>query len=465
MTQISRGTQWVPHDYQKRTIEFLFDHHESGAFLEPGLGKTSIFLELINLLKVEGGFRGALVIVPIRPMYLVWPKEMRKWANFRGLSYTILHGKEKDENFKKKRDIYLINPEGLDWLLDRLYGMRRTHWPFNVLGVDESTKVKHPSSLRSKNVKAIAPKFDRRHLLTGTPAPKGLLDVFGQFLIMDGGKTFGTTITSYRKKYFYKSGFQGHKYAPFTYGIDRIHKAMAVRALTMKAEDYLELPELIINRHYIELPEGARSQYNELEKKLRLDFKEGRVTVANAGILSLKCRQMASGGIYLDGIDEQRWKNVHDEKSKACFDLVEEIQGNQALLAYEFRHDLDRLQKTFGASIPTIKSKMSMARTKQVEDRWNRGEIDLLFGQHTAVALGLNLQESGNRLIVHTLPWSYETWYQLVRRLYRQGQKSKKVFVDVILAKNTVDEDVWESLQVHNGTHISLFEALKRRWE
>lgn len=452
------------HQYQRRAHDFIDDTPESGLFLEPGLGKTGISLDLIRTLKKRGGFKGALVITPLRPAYLVWPKEMRKWDDFKCLSYTILHGENKDANFEKKRDVYIMNPEGLDWLLDKLHGKRRTSWPFNVLIVDESTKFKRTSTKRFGYLKQIAYKFDRRHILTGTPAPKGLLDLFGQFRIMDDGKTLGREITKFKKRYFYKSGFMGKELKPSPSGEKKLKALIAPKVVQMKAEDYLELPELIINKVFIELPKETRAHYNDMEKKFLLLFQEGKVTAANAGILSSKCRQIASGGVYLDA-EEQTWKNLHFEKVKAAQDLVEELQGNPALLAYEFKHDLDRLQKTFGTGIPTIRSRMSMARTKQVEDKWNKGEIELLFGQHTTVALGLNLQESGNTMIVHTLPWSYETWYQLIRRIYRQGQKSKQVFVHVLLAKNTVDELVWKSLQEDNGTHVSLFDSLKDYWE
>jgi SNF2 family DNA or RNA helicase len=448
-----------PHGYQTRAEDFLFDNLESGAFLEPGLGKTGISLALIKRLKAEGGFRGALVVAPLRPCYLVWPREMRKWKDFNSLSYTILHGKDKDANYLKKRDVYIINPEGLDWLLDKLYNVRRDKWPFNVLIVDESTKFKHPGSQRSENLKSIAFKIKRKHLLTGTPAPNGLKDLFGQYLIMDEGKTFGTTKSGFEKRYFYKSGYMRKELKPLPRGQKEIYKAMESTAISMKAEDYLELPDLIINKIEIELPPRARVMYDKLHKELLLKFKDGKVTAANAGVLSSKCRQMACGGVYLDA-EEKTWKNVHTAKTEACFDLVEQLQGNPALLAYEFKHDLDRLEKTFGKGIPAIKSRMSMSRTQAVESSWNKGEIPLLFGQHTSVALGLNLQDAGNTIIVHTLPWSYETWYQLIRRIYRQGQKNKKVFVHALVMKKTVEEVVWQSLTEDEGTHISLFQAL-----
>jgi SNF2 family DNA or RNA helicase len=452
MRRISKG-------YQIKVEQFMYDNPESGVFIEPGLGKTGVSLALIKKLKAEGDFRGALVIAPLRPCYLVWPKEMRKWEDFHSLSYTILHGDNKDENYLKKRDVYIMNPEGLDWLLDKLYGVRRDKWPFNVLIVDESTKFKHAGSLRSKNLKSIAFKLKRKHLLTGTPAPNGLKDLFGQYLIMDGGKTFGTTKSDFEKRYFYKSGYMGKELKPLPRGQREIYKAMESTAITMKAEDYLELPDLIINKIEIELPPRARVMYDKLQKELLLKFKDGKVTAANAGVLSSKCRQMACGGIYLDS-EEREWKNVHTAKTDACIDLVEQLQGHPALLAYEFRHDLDRLEKTFGKGIPAIRSRMSMAKTQQIESAWNRGEIPLLFGQHTSVALGLNLQDAGNTIIVHTLPWSYETWYQLIRRIYRQGQKNKKVFVHALIARKTVEEVVWQSLTEDEGTHISLFEAL-----
>jgi SNF2 family DNA or RNA helicase len=453
----------IARQYMLRSRDFLRDNPESGLFLEPGLGKTGITLDLILELKKEPDFQGVLVLAPLRPCYLVWPKEMRKWDQFKKLSYTILHGDNKDANFEKKRDVYIMNYDGLGWLSDKLYGKRRTQWPFNILVCDESGKVRRTKSIRYKLLKKLAPKFSRRHILNGTPIPKGLRDLFGQFHILDGGKTFGKEVTKFDKKYFYKSGFMGKELKPLPAAPKRIFNLIAPSILQMKAEDYLELPELIINKIYVELPTNIRQLYNQMEKDFLLKFKEGKVTAANAGILSSKCRQIACGGIYLDS-EEQKWKNLHTKKIEVAQDLIEELQGNPALLAYEFQHDLDRLYKAFGSGVPTIRGRMSMLRTQQVENQWNKGEIDLLFGQHTAIALGLNLQESGNTMIVHTLPWSYDTWYQLIRRIYRQGQKSKTVFVHVIIAKNTVEELVWKSLQGDDKTHISLFDALKDYW-
>jgi SNF2 family DNA or RNA helicase len=454
----------IPRKFQERSKNFMRNHESSGLFLEPGLGKTSISLSLVKLLKQISETRGVLVIAPLRPAYLVWPAEVEKWDEFKHLSWCILHGNEKDEYFDEGGyDLYFMNPEGLPWLIRKLHGKRYTSWPFDCLIVDESTKFKNPSSQRVKLLKRIAPKFKRRHLLTGTPAPKGLMDLFGQFLIMDGGKTFGTKIGSFRKKYFYKSGYMGHDWKLFPRSAEQIHKAIAPSVLQMKAEDYLELPELIINKVPIELPPDAREAYNKIEKDFRIDFAEGRVTAMNAGVVSSKCRQIASGGVYLDG-QEQTWKHVHLEKAKACADILEELQGNPALVAYEWRHDLDRLEKSFGQGIPTIRGRLSMSRTRAIEQRWNRGESPLLFGQHTAIALGLNLQGAGNTIIIHTLPWNYETFYQLIRRIYRQGQKSKQVFVHALVARKTIDEAVWTSLQERNGIHISLFDALKEYW-
>lgn len=456
--------KWLPHPYQTRALDFLIHQPESGLFLEPGLGKTGISLDLTLWLKSnDPHFRGVLVLAPLRPTYLVWPKELRKWQNFKKLSYTILHGENKDINFEKKRDVYIMNYDGLDWLSDKLFGKRKSSWPFNVLICDESGKIRRTSSKRHKLLNKLAPRFDRRHILNGTPVPKGLIDLFGQMRILDGGKTFGNTLGDFQKKYFYKSGYMGKELKPLPKTSTNLSKAIAPKILQMKAEDYLELPELIINKVYIELPSNIREHYNKMEKEFLLRFQEGKVTAANAGILSSKCRQIACGGIYLDS-EEQKWKNLHTKKIEAAQDIIEELSGNPALLAYEFKHDLDRLHKAFGTKVPAIRGKMSMARTKQVEDQWNKGEIDLLLGQHTAIALGLNLQESGNTMIVHTLPWSYDTWYQLIRRIYRQGQKSKTVFVHVLIAKNTVEELVWKSLQGDDKTHTTLFNELKSYW-
>lgn len=446
------------HIYQRRAERFILDNPQSGVFLHPGLGKTSISLSVIQRLRKMDKIKAALIVAPLRPCYLVWPNELKKW-DF-DLTMRILHGKDKDAELASPADVYVINPEGLRWLFRVLKGKRT--WPFDCLIADESTKWKHPNTARFKLLKKKLYKFPRRHILTGTPAPNGLMDLFGQMYLVDEGKCLGEKITHFQNKYFFKTGYMGYEWKLQPQADKRIHRAIAPKVIQMRAEDYLTLPDLIINDIWVDLPPETMKAYREVEKDFRTDFEDGRVTAANAAVMSSKCRQLASGGIYLDKTGEAF--GVHSAKTEAVADLVEELMGNPVLIAYEFKHDLTRLLEKFGKDTPYIGGGMSMKQSQKIEGQWNRGELPILLGQSSAVAHGLNLQECGSTIIWHTLTWNSEDYEQLIARLWRQGQKSKQVIVHRILARKTIDEIVVSSLSSKDKVQRNLFSALKGYW-
>ena len=450
--------RWVPHEYQKKAIRFLLERDYGGLFQEPGLGKTAETLAVLKRLKLRGKNKSALIIAPLRPCYLVWPKEIKKWGNFNSLSYCILHGKDKE--LKPGYDIYIINPDGLDWLFNTaLY--RSRNWPFDILVVDESTKFKHTDTQRFKVLKPRLKKFSKRYILTGSPASNGLKDLFGQMWVMDLGQTFGTEKGKFEKRYFYKGGFKGKVLKPYPASADRIHRAIAPSVLQMSALDYLKMPEIIINDVFVELPPAARKAYNEMEEVLRVNFEAGRVTAANLAVSMGKCRQIASGGIYLDAGGSH---HVHQAKTEAVEELMEELSGNSALVAYEFHHDLDRLLKLFGKNTPHISGGVSMRRTVQIEKEWNEGEHTVLLVQPQSASLGLNLQGNCSCVIWHTLTYRYDDYDQLIRRVWRQGQKSKRVMVHRIIAKDTIDEVVSKTLESKGKGQQALFDSIQEYW-
>jgi SNF2 family DNA or RNA helicase len=476
---------WTPHKYSLKAVKFLLEHAAAGLFLDPGLGKTSITYAAIKMLLKKKVVKKVLIIAPLRVCHLVWPAEQKKWKDFSGLRVIVLHGPDKDQLLQQDADIYVINPEGLDWLTQVVKTRsprtgkvsvsvdlkRFKKFGFDLLVVDELSKFKHTSSGRFKILKKIRGTFSRIWGLTGSPAPNGLLDLFGQCFILDGGRSLGTFITNYRMKYFIKdhSGF-GWDLTP---GSDQlIYERIAPLVLRMSAEDYLDMPDLIENRIRVDLPEKARIIYDKVEADLFAAIDKRIVVASTAAVASVKCRQIANGGIYLEPELEQllkgfkpkrEWVNLHTAKIEALQDLVDELQGKPLFVAYDFEHDMDRIKTAFGDDIPFIGSGVNMKKTKEIEKAWNDGKIPLLFAHPQAVAHGLNLQESGSHVCWHSLTWDYELWDQFIRRIYRQGSKASHVTVHCIIARDTIDESIIGAIKSKRKGQNALFEALKER--
>lgn len=446
---------WTPRAYAKKAVGFLLSQAAAGLFLDPGLGKTSIVLKAIQILKKKGMPAKTLVIAPLRVCYLVWPKEQDKWEDFKGLKVVILHGEDKDRKLEEEADVYVINPEGLPWLMS---DNRFKYLDPDILVVDESSKFKRTSTQRFKILRPILPRFARRWILTGSPAPNGLMDLFGQIYILDLGRSLGQFITHYRRMYFYPSGFGGYDWQLQDGAKARIETAIKPLVLRMEAEDYIKLPTEIIDDVFVELPDKAKDIYREMEKEFIIALGKGKIMAANAAVASGKCCQIANGGIY----DEQgKATNIHDAKIQAVTDIVEELQGTPCLIGYEFEHDLERLLKCFGKNTPFIGGGVSPKRTLEIERAWNAGELPVLLGQPASMGHGLNFQESGNHIIWHSLPWNFEFYDQFNRRIRRQGSKHAKVFNHRIIAADTIDEAKIMALGAKHGTQKGLMDALK----
>lgn len=447
-------TAWKPHGYQKKAIKFMLLNSSAGLFLDPGLGKTSTTLAALKVLKKDGLATKILIVAPLRVCYSVWPKEIEKWTDFAGFKHTILHGKNKERDLEKDYDIYLINPEGLRWLLSV---KNFSKLGFNVLVIDESSKFKATDTQRFKLLRKILPTFDRRYILTGSPAPNSLLDLFGQIYILDLGRSLGKFITHYRNEYFYPSGYGGYEWKPKPNADKEIQKRIRPLVLRMDAEDYLELPKLIVNEIEVELSEHARAVYSEMEDELIAGIDAGVIVAANAAVASGKCSQIANGGLY-DA--EGKAHFIHDEKAQAVLEIVEELNGTPCLVAYEYGHDLARLQKVLGKDVPYIGGGVSTKRAAEIETAWNKGELPVLLGQPQSIAHGLNLQNAGNHVVWHSLTWNFENYDQFIRRVRRQGSQHSKVFVHHITAKDTVDKFKLFALNRKFRTQKDLFDAL-----
>jgi SNF2 family DNA or RNA helicase len=450
------GKPWIPKPYQFEGVKFMLKNANCGLFLDPGMGKTSATLATISHLRATGHINKVLIIAPIRPMYKVWPDEIKKWDEFKHLGYTILHGDDKDDRLNRITDIYLINPEGLKWFFQK-NGMDRLR-P-DMLVVDESTKFKDYSTARFKLLKPTLGRFKRRVILTGEPAPNGYMDLFGQCYIMDQGASLGRFITHFRSIYFFQAGYGGYDWQ-LRLGADvEIQKKIKPYVMRLAAEDHLDMPELIFDDIYIDLPPEARSIYKQFEDNFIAEVGDATILTANAAAIGSKCRQVANGGVY----DELHMAHdIHNVKTEALYDLVEQLQGNPILVAYEFQHDLVRLQRVFPKA-PCLTG-MTGPKLDRVIDAFNRGEIPVLLAHPMSAGHGLNLQEACHHVAYYGLGWDLDTFHQFYKRVWRQGNKSTRVFVHRILADKTLDKTVAKTLLAKERTQNNFLEAIRSEY-
>lgn len=452
---LSSKPSWTPHSYQKRAIRLLLSQASGGLFLDPGLGKTSICLAAFKILKEKALAKKMLIVAPLRPVYKVWPDEIKKWAEFEGLTYAILHGDVKEYNVEAEADIYIINPEGLVWLFDP----KRKRPEFDVLCIDESTKFKNSTSKRFKILKPLLSSFRRRWILTGTPSPNGIEDLFGQIYILDLGRSLGRYITHFRNQYFQRDGYNLYSWSPRYGALQDIVERIAPLILQLSAEDYLQMPEIVYRNIFVKLPESAMKVYKEVEDDFLTQLDQGFLVAANAAVAGMKCRQIANGAVYTGNQDDVL--PVHDEKLDALESLLEELSGKPVLLLYEFRHDATRIKTRIG-EVPELGAGLSAKKLDSYINRFNAGDVPVLLGHPDSMGHGLNLQGACHHVIWFGITWNLEYYDQAIARVYRQGQKADHVFVYHIVAKDTVDERVLGVLDGKDKTQQSLLSALGR---
>ena len=444
---------WTPQPYQVDALKFLIKQPGGGLLLDPGMGKTSITLAGITFLRNGLHVNRVLIIAPIRPMYQVWPNEIKKWTDFNHLSYTILHGDDKDAALNRISDIYLINPEGLKWFFQN-DGLKKIG--ADMLVIDESTKFKDYSTARFKLLKPHLPKFKRRVILTGEPVPNGYMDLFGQMYVADCGASLGKFVTHFRAQFFYQEGFGGYSYT-LREGADvEIQNRIKPRVMRLAAEDHLDMPELIFNDIEVELPPEARKIYKEFEDDFLAEVGDQTIVSLSAAAKGSKCRQVANGGVY----DENHiTHHIHDAKTAAIYDLVEQLQGTPLLVAYEFQHDLARLQKVF----PNAPCLTGMAGTKleATVRAFNAGTLPVLLAHPASAGHGLNLQDSCHTVCYYGISWDYDLYAQFYKRVWRQGQKSARVIIHRIIATATLDRKVARILKEKYLTQAEFLSAVK----
>lgn len=452
--------QYTPHAYQQHAINHVIKHPFSALLLEMGLGKSSATLTAIDQLMHDYmEVNKVLVIAPKRVAEDTWTSEINKWDHLKHLTVSKVLGSEvnRKKALFKKADIYVINRENVEWLVQYIGAM----WPFDMVVVDELSSFKSAKSRRFKALRAIRPKIKRLVGLTGTPAPNGLIDLWSQMYLLDQGERLGKTIGAYRAAFFKPGKQVGHivyNYRLLPEAEQQIFSRIEDICVSMRAEDYLELPERIDNVVKVKLEEKTLKAYYEFEKKEILALANGdEISTPNAAALTNKLLQFANGAIY----DEQRvWHKFHDDKLDQLEELIEAANGKPVLVFYTYKHDLERIKERFKGKVVTFED----GGTSKVMQRWNNKEIEILCGHPASCSHGLNLQAGGHIMIWFGLPWSLELYQQAVARLDRQGQV-ETVTNHILLSEGTMDEDVWKALSNKSVGQDVLMEAVKARIE
>lgn len=441
--------KYNPYDYQKYAIDFIVDNKVCALLIDMGMGKSSVTLSAIDILIKNNKVKKVLVIAPIRVAKTTWPDEIRKWDHLSNLTFSVAVGieKERKDALRRKADIYIINRENVEWLVNKS-GFR---FDFDMLVIDELSSFKSWSAKRFKSLLKVRPLVDRVVGLTGTPSSNCLMDLWAEYRILDLGQRLGRYITHYREEYFLPDKRNANvifswKLKPFAE--DLIYERITDITISMKAIDYLKMPELIINEVKVDLDEQDKKVYKALKDDMLVDLKGAEIDAVNAAVLSNKLLQMSNGAIY----DEDRnVVVVHDKKLDALEDLIEQANGKNVLVAYWFKHDLERIKSRFNCR--------EILKDSDIRD-WNNGLIQVGLIHPASAGHGLNLQTGGSILIWFGLTWSLELYEQTNARLWRQGQK-QNVVIHHIITKNTIDEDVMDALKRKEHTQNALIEAVK----
>lgn len=448
--------KFIPHDYQRYCIERIISDSRLGLFLDMGLGKTVITLTAVNELiynRFEVG--KVLVIAPKKVAETTWTNEANKWEHLHNLRVSRVIGTltQRVRALNYPADVYVINRENVPWLVE----YDRNSWRFDMVVIDELSSFKSSKAQRFKSLCYVRPHIKRIVGLTGTPASNGLTDLWAQIYLLDEGERLGKRITHFRTRYCDCNTHGGHfsTYAMKPGADEAIKVAISDLCISMKAEDYLELPECVVVDTPIYLDKKAQSRYEEFERDMLLQIDENTLDAGTAAVLSGKLMQFANGAVY----DEN--KNVvqiHDGKLDTLSELVEGLNGQHALIFYNFRHDLERILKRFENSPFVIRE----LKTSQDETDWNAGKIDLLLAHPASAGYGLNLQQGGHHAIWFGLNWSLELYEQANKRLHRQGQKDR-VIIHRLITQNTRDVDVAAALAGKQDVQNALLEALRVR--
>lgn len=435
------------HSYQNHAIDFIKQIKKGGLFLDMGLGKTATTLTIISDFLEEFTVLRVLIVAPLRVANTVWKQEAIKWKHLSHLDIGICTGdkRQREDVLKNKHSITIINRENLKWLCDN------HNWMWDMLVIDESSSFKNPSAKRFRVIKKYLNRLDSTILLTGTPSPQGMMDLWSQIYILDRGERLGKNITQFRNTYFKQSFRCEHVYEILPDAEGKIKSLIKDICITMKTEDYVGLPERIDLYEYIEMPQPIRSMYKELEKEFFITLENGGDIIASSkSVLHNKLLQLCNGAIY-DA--EKNINEVHQLKIDVLKDIIEDNPNENFIIVYNYKSDLVRLQKHFP------KMKVLSKNGDEVDD-WNKGKIKMLALHPASAGHGLNMQYGGSIIIWFGLNWSLELYQQTNKRVYRQGQL-KPVRIIHIIMKKGLDEKVLEALNSKAQNQEELLKYLK----
>lgn len=443
--------RFSPHDYQKYAIDYIESHPVAAVLLDMGLGKTVISLTAIfDLLFDSFEVHRILVVAPLRVVRDTWPAEIRKWEHLSGLTYAVAVGnaRERKAALLQGADVTIINRENLGWLIDD----SGIPFAYDMVVLDELSSFKNHKSKRFRALMKIRPKVKRIIGLTGTPSSNGLMDLWAEFKVLDKGERLGRFITQYRNQYFMPDKRNGeivYSYKSLPHAEDSIYRRIGDITISMKSADHLKMPELVSLQYEAQLSVDERKRYEALKQDLVLNLHGDEITAANAATLTGKLSQLANGAIYSD---DGKIIEFHDRKLDALEDIIEAANGKPLLVAYWFRHDLERIRRRF--NVREIKTSADIAD-------WNAGNIPVAVIHPASAGHGLNLQAGGSTLVWFGLTWSLELYQQTNARLWRQGQESRTVVIQHIIAANTIDGQILDALKRKDKTQAALIAAVK----
>lgn len=448
--------RYSPHEYQQYATEYIETHPIAAVLLNMGLGKTSITLTALNNLLFDSfEIHKVIVIAPLRVARDTWSSEMEKWEHLSSLIYSVAVGTEAERMaaLRRQADIYIINRENVQWLISE------SGIPFNydMVVIDELSSFKNHQTKRFKALMKMRPKVKRIVGLTGTPSSNGLMDLWAEFKLLDMGQRLGRFIGQYRTAYFQPDKRNGQvvfSYKPLPGAEQQIYDKISDITISMKSTDHLQMPELMESRYTVYLSEEERKRYVALKEDLVLQLPDGEITAANAASLSGKLSQMANGAVYSD---EESILEIHQRKLDALEDLIEAANGKPVLVAYWFRHDLERIAER----LHKLKIPFSKLDSSESIRRWNAGELPVALIHPASAGHGLNLQAGGSTIVWFGLTWSLELYQQTNARLWRQGQTADTVVVQHIVAEGTIDERIMKALSEKDTTQSALIEAVK----
>ena len=446
--------KYKPHEYQAFATNFILEHPIAAILLDMGLGKSVITLTAIEeLMHDRFEVSRVLVIAPLRVATNTWPSEIKKWDHLKDITYSVAVGTEAERRaaLAEKADIYIINRENVQWLIEK----SGIPFDFDMVVIDELSSFKSNQAKRFKCLVKMRPRVKRIVGLTGTPSSNGLMDLWAEFRLLDMGERLGRYIGQYRRAYFMPDKRNGdiiYSYKPLPGAEETIYRRIGDITISMRSKDYLKMPECVINEVPVWMEPHQSELYEQLKQEMVISLKGSEINAANAAALSGKLLQMANGAVY-DGMGEPFF--IHDGKLNALEDLIEGANGKPVLIAYWYKHDLDRIKARFG--VREIKA------DRDITD-WNAGNIPVAVIHPASAGHGLNLQAGGSTLIWFGLTWSLELYQQTNARLWRQGQ-TDTVVIHHIITKDTIDEDVMTSLRKKERTQSSLINAVKARLE